>query len=176
MKESPDTPIPTGAERGPRFAAAWAILGLMFLCLSALLRFREGPEGPWPVAAFGAVATLFGVAQGLPREPRRRLEWGAGALVVSAGAWFGWSTAQLPLGYIADYGFAGAWMLATMLALVGALLCVVRATRRVGVLFCVAGLAGLVAFHAVVGLAQATGHTRWHEWKNAQRLPPSPSR
>jgi hypothetical protein len=174
MSEALEHPTLAGVERGPRFAAAWAFLGLMFLGLSALFRLRES-DGPWPFIALGAVATLFGVAQGLPRGPRRYLEWGAGALVVSAGAWYGWQTAQLPLGYIADYGFAGAWVVSTMLALAGALMCVLRATRRVGVLFCIAGLAGLLAFYAVVGLAQATGHTRWHEWKDSQKLPPSPS-
>jgi hypothetical protein len=72
--------------------------------------------------------------------------------------------------------FAGAWAFLWLLLLAGALMCVLRATRRVGVLFCIAALAGLVAFHAVVGLARATGQTRWHEWKDSQKIPPSPSR
>jgi hypothetical protein len=111
---------------------------------------------------------------GMPRGRRWHVGRGAVALVAAAGAFYGWDTAQQPLGYIAEYGFAGAWIFSLILIVAGALLCVLRSTRRVGMWFCVAGVAGLAAFYSVVVLAHATGHTRWHEWKNAQKLPPAP--
>lgn len=176
MSRTLGSPNLGGANRGPRFAGAWASIGMLIIALAAYLRWREGPDGPWIAAVPFAVASLFGFAQGLARSPRRYVEWGAGALIAAAGALLGWHTAQLPLGYIAEYGFAAAWLLSMCLAVIGTVLCVLNSTRRVGVLFCAAGLAGLIAFHAVVGVARGTGHTRWHEWENAERIPPPPSR
>lgn len=173
MTQTLGSPTLGGANRGPRFAGAWASVGSLFIALAAYVRWREGPDGPWIIALPFAVASLFGVAQGLARRPRRYVEWGAGALIAVAGALLGWFTAQIPLGYLAEYTGAAAWLLSMLLAVIGGLLCILRSTRRVGVLFCVAGLAGLAAFYAVIGVAHVTGHIRWNEWKHAERIPPT---
>src|SRR5438132_196742 len=98
------------------------------------------------IAAFGLIAQRFRTA---------------GYVFVGVppviGIALGVSTLIAPNGYVADYGFGEAWILAFLLGLSSAVLVVIRRLRRTAIMGCISAAMLLLAFYVTFGFGYVLG-------------------
>jgi hypothetical protein len=162
-------PIP---RKGTPSFDVWSVMGVLTLCAMCYFRYSEGPNGPWTLAGAAGMASLFGIVDGMGnrRALSTRLIL---VLFIAVGAASGWDTAQIRHGYVAIYGFATAWLLFFIDLAIGLIASIFKGSRIIGKRVATGGTCRLAAFYAVIVLAHATGHTRWHELKHSVKIPPT---
>lgn len=153
----------------------WSGIAVLTLLTAGWLRFAEGASGPWHLAGVAGMFSLFGVADAMGDRGVwiTRLAF---ATFIAVGAALAWETAQMRHGYIALYGFAAAWLLFLFDLVIALGLLIPRVSRTVGKRLVVAGVCRLVAFYAVIFVAQTSGHTRWRELKGPVKIAPTEPR
>ena len=170
-----DAPVSALGRRATTPFIIWSGVGVLTLLTVAYVRYSEGASGPWGFAGAAGMFSLVGIAASMgDRGPLiTRLIFAA---FIAVGAALAWSTAQMRHGYIAVYGFASAWLLFLLDVVIALGLLIARGTRTVGKRLLVAGVGRLLAFYAVIVLAQASGHTRWKESKRHVPIEPTEPR